>query len=386
MRIPPYGGTLVNRVASKEEQQQLLDELSKAPSIVLNERHRSDLYLLAVGAYSPLQGFMNSEVYRSVVETMHLPNGLPWTIPVTLAVHREEADKIRVRQKALLKDSSGLAIGVLVVEEKFPIDKRKELLAIYRTEDTNHPGVTKIFEMGDVLLAGEVTSLCDAPVSEFPDHERKPAETRAIFDQLRWNTIAAFQTRNPVHRAHEYLHKCALEIIDGLMLHPLVGETVATDVPAALRMECYGVLLKAYYPQNRVLLSVLPAAMRYAGPREAIFHAIIRRNYGCTHFIVGRDHAGVGQYYGSYDAQEIFREVDGDKLGIVPLFFDNAFFCRRCDQMATSKTCPHGEGDRISLSGTKLREMLRRGEVPPPEFTRPEVAEILLRAAKRNLL
>lgn len=386
MSIQAYGGILVNRLASGEEQLQLCDELRKAPCVVLNARQRSDLYLLGVGAFSPLQGFMNAEVYNSVVKTMHLPNGLPWTIPITLALHKEESDRIRVGQKTLLHDTSGSALGVLVVEEKFPYDKRTEALMVYRTTDTNHPGVAKIFEAGDVLLAGDITFLSNGIASEFSEDERSPAETRAIFRQRRWETIAAFQTRNPIHRAHEYLQKCAMEMVDGLLLHPLVGETATTDIPASVRMECYRELIKSYYPKDRVLLSVLPAAMRYAGPREAIFHAIIRRNYGCTHFIVGRDHAGVGNYYGSYDAQKIFDEIDREKLGIKPLFFENAFFCNQCGQMATAKTCPHAESERVSLSGTKLRELLRRGDVPPPEFTRPEVAEILLQASLRHLL
>ncbi len=382
----PYGGTLVSRMVTEEEQERLLDEQRGAPSIMLNAWQCSDLYLLGVGAYSPLRGFMNSEVYRSVVETMHLPNGLPWTIPITLAVRDADAEGIRVGQRVLLNHCSGAAVGILDVEEKYCIDNRKEALAVYRTDDANHPGVAKLLAMGSVLLAGEVRVFGDRFSTEFAEFERTPAETRAIFDRRGWRTVAAFQTRNPVHRAHEYLQKCALEIVDGLLLHPLVGDTAATDIPASIRMKCYRVLLESYYPQHRVLLSVLPAAMRYAGPREAIFHAIVRRNYGCTHFIVGRDHAGVGNYYGSYDAQKIFNEIETDTLGIQPLFFENAFFCKTCKQMATSKTCPHSEVERVSLSGTSLRQMLREGKLPPPEFTRPEVAEILLQAAKHHEL
>jgi sulfate adenylyltransferase len=339
----------------------------------------SDLYLIAVGGLSPLTGFMRQADYESVLDRMTLANGLPWSVPVTLAVSRDEAktfgpgDDIAVR-------SNGSVAAIVHVSEVFGWDREREAGRVYATTDRNHPGVARLDAMGDLLVAGTIDYLYEGDISGFPEYNLTPAQTRAEFDRRGWKTVVAFQTRNPVHRAHEYLQKCAMEIVDGLLLHPLVGDTKGDDVPADVRMECYETILEHYYPKNRVLLSVLPAAMRYAGPREAIFHAIMRRNYGCTHFIVGRDHAGVGNYYGTYDAQKIFDTVNLDKLGIQPLKFEHAFFCKACGQMVSPKTCPHGKEHHVFLSGTKVREMLARGERPPAEFSRPEVADVLVRA------
>jgi sulfate adenylyltransferase len=306
---------------------------------------------------------------------MQLANGLPWAIPITLAA--DASDAPAEGAEVALYDPEGTLRGVLSVQAVYEYDKSHEARQVYRTDDEAHPGVAAVYAQGDVLVAGPVTVL---PEVESIPYQLTPAETRAAIAERGWRTVVGFQTRNPVHRAHEYIQKCALEIVDGLLLHPLVGETKSDDIPADVRMRCYLALLEDYYPQNRVLFSTLPAAMRYAGPREAIFHALMRKNYGCTHFIVGRDHAGVGSYYGTYDAQLLFDQFDPAALGIAPLKFENSFYCRRCQGMASEKTCPHGEEDRVALSGTKVRNLLRVGELPPPEFSRPEVARILVDA------
>jgi len=373
----PYGGQLVELLASDEERDELLAEAHRLPAIRLDSRTLSDLELLTVGGYSPLRGFMTEAEYRTVVEEMALPSGLPWSIPITLAVPAEAAADLRVGRRVALCDTSGDPLAVLDVEDVFRRDKTREARLVYRTEDEAHPGVAALYASGDVLVGGPVRAIRLPEHRDFLPYRLTPRETRAVFRERGWRTIVGFQTRNPIHRAHEYLIKVALESVDGALIHPLVGDTKEDDIPASLRMRCYEVLIDRYFVKERVLLAVMPAAMRYAGPREAIFHAIIRKNYGCTHFIVGRDHAGVGNYYGTYDAQRIFDEVDLDLLGIEPIFFEHAFWCTRTGQMATSKTSPAGPDERIVLSGTKVRELLRAGLPLPPEFTRPEVAEIL---------
>jgi len=342
----------------------------------------SDLSCIATGVFSPLTGFVGRADYESILERMRLANGTVWSIPVTLAVSDEEAAAIRDGSTIALQNPDGRVVGTMDVVEKFPYDKRREAAAVYRTEDASHPGVARVYGQGGMLLAGPVRLLERAGHEPFTEFRRDPADTRRLFQSLGWRRVVGFQTRNPVHRAHEYIQKAALEICDGLLLNPLVGETKSDDISAATRMESYQVLLDRYYPKDRVVLSVFPAAMRYAGPREAIFHAMARKNYGCTHFIVGRDHAGVGNYYGTYDAQKIFDEFDPADLGITPLFFEHTFFCRKCGGMASSKTCPHDAASRVNLSGTEVRAMLLRGEVPPPEFTRAEVADVLIRGMR----
>lgn len=382
--IPAHGGQLVDRTLDNGEREALRQRAAFLPAVRLNARSISDLELLGNGGYSPLQGFMGRADYDSVVESMRLTCGLPWPMPVTLAVGRREAQGLQEGAQVALADEAGRVLAALELAEKFPYDKRREARAVYRTEDEAHPGVAALYRQGEVILAGAVRIIDPPPHDDFPRYRLTPAQTRAAFAERGWRTVVGFQTRNPVHRAHEYIQKCALETVDGLLLHPLVGETQAGDIPADVRMRCYEVLLERYYPADRVLLSVNPAAMRYAGPREAIFHAIIRKNYGCTHFIVGRDHAGVGDYYGPYDAQNIFGEFAPGELGITPMFFDNTFFCKRCAGMASAKTCPHQGEDRVILSGTQVREMLKAGMGPPPEFTRPEVAEVLIQAMQER--
>lgn len=380
--IEPHGGKLVNRIVEGKERDALLEKVPHLKKVVLNDREVSDLELIAIGGFSPLEGFMTRDEYHNVMDTMKLTSGLPWTIPITLSVTREEADTLQVGKEVTLVDKDGIVLGVLYLEEKYPHDKDKEATEVYGTSDTAHPGVARLFEMGDVLLGGKVSVLNRPKHQDFLKYRLDPAETRRVFKERGWKRVVGFQTRNPIHRAHEYIQKCALETVDGLLIHPIVGETKGDDIPAHIRMRCYEVLIENYYPRDRVLLGVLPAAMRYAGPREAIFHALIRKNYGCTHFIVGRDHAGVGSYYGSFDAHYIFDEFEPSEIGITPMFFDHTFYCKRCEEMASYKTCPHDSSHHITLSGTKVREMLREGSVPPPEFTRPEVAQVLIDAMK----
>jgi len=326
---------------------------------------------------------MTSADYHSSLKDMHLTSGVVWPIPITLAVAAEEAKGLRDGQEVALCEPDGRVLAILTLREKYGCDREEEARHVYRTTEARHPGVARLYAQGDVLLGGDVAVVNRPQNATFPQYRYDPARTRAIFAERGWKRIVGFQTRNPTHRAHEYIQKCALEIVDGLYFNPLVGETKSDDVPAAVRMLSYEKLIANYYPANRVLLGVLPAAMRYAGPREAVFHAIMRKNYGCTHFIVGRDHAGVGSYYGPYDAQHIFDEFRPGELEITPLFYDNTFYCRRCGGMASAKTCPHGDSDHVTFSGTKVREMLSQGQVPPPEFTRPEVAEVLIAGMKR---
>ena len=375
--IAPHGGQLVNRVLRGELCAAALERAASFPRVPLTRMAVSDLEMISVGAFSPLTGFMTRADYDSVIDTMHLSNGLAWSIPVTLPVDDEIAAGLQEGQEVALMDGDQV-MGIMTIAEKFPADKEREAREVYRTTEEAHPGVARLYRHGSWLLGGEVFLLNPPQECEFPELRHEPAQTRRMFAARGWRRTVAFQTRNPIHRAHEYIQKTALEIVDGLFLHPLVGETKSDDIPADVRIESYQAILRDYYPADRVLLGVFPAAMRYAGPREAIFHAIARKNYGCTHFIVGRDHAGVGKYYGTYDAHYIFDEFDPGELGITPLFFDYTFFCKKCGAVVSAKTCPHSKDDWVYLSGTQVREMLERGEMLPAEFTRPEVSRVLM--------
>lgn len=378
--IQPHGGVLVNRILPAEAQGKLIDNLERFPSLTLTQRQWSDVVLIAHGGYSPLSGFIGERNYRAVVREGRLSNGLAWTIPILLLVHEDEKDRFKIGNDVILRDRDGKNLAVLHLSEIYRVDKDELARSVWQTTDTQHPGIRQLFDEGTIALAGEIDIVrleYDAIIQRY---HRTPAETREYFKKKGWKTIAAFQTRNPVHRAHEYIQKVTLELVDGLLLHPLVGETKQGDIPADVRMECYRVLLENYYPADRVLLSVMPGAMRYAGPREAIHHAIIRQNYGCTHFIVGRDHAGVGSYYGTYDAQRIFDDYTKDELAITPLKFENTSYCKWCASIASERTCPHPQDSRVSLSGTKVREHLELGLPLPAEFSRPEVVEVLLKA------
>ncbi len=378
--IAAHGGTLINRLASAEQKATFQDKAEILPRVTLDERAASDLVMIAIGGFSPITGFMKQADYDRVVTDMRMADGTPWSVPVTLSVTEAVAEPLQIGSLIRLDDSTGRFIGVLELSEKYTYDKKKEAINVYRTDEDKHPGVKVIYEQGPINLAGDVWLLERDPHPLFPDYQIDPAESRKLFSERGWKTVVGFQTRNPIHRAHEYIQKCALETVDGLFLHPLVGATKKDDIPADVRMRCYEIMMEHYFPQDRVILAINPSAMRYAGPREAIFHALIRKNYGCTHFIVGRDHAGVGDYYGTYDAQHIFDEFEPSELGITPMKFEHAFYCTRTVTMATTKTSPSKPEERIHLSGTKVREMLRRGEMPPPEFSRPEVAAELARA------
>jgi sulfate adenylyltransferase len=380
--IAPHGGELVLNMAGDAERAELQERARDLPEIVVGSRQLADLEMLAIGAYSPLDGFMKRADYVGVVDGMHLENGLPWSVPITLSVTSEQAASLKEGSQVALINEHGTLQAVMLVEEKYGYDKEREASKVYRTTEEAHPGVKVVYQQGDMLLGGPVRVVA-LPNQAFASYRFTPTQSRQQFTERGWKRVVGFQTRNPVHRAHEYIQKCAMETVDGLYLHPLVGDTKGDDIPAAVRMRCYEVLLENYYPNDRVMLGVLPAAMRYAGPREAIFHALMRKNYGCSHFIVGRDHAGVGNYYGTYDAHYIFAEFDPAKLGIAPMFFDHTFYCRACDSMASSKTCPHGNEDHVTLSGTKVRQMLLAGEIPPREFSRPEVAKILIEAMRQ---
>ena len=381
--IAPHGGKLINRVVDSKERDRLLGLAPKLPKVVLNAREMADVDMIAVGAMSPLEGFMSKADYEGVVNTRRLKRGLPWTVPVVLAVKPgAAADQYKEGSEVALETQDGQLLAILAVESKWKMDKGHEARQVLRTDDKAHPGVQYLDGIGDTYLGGRISVVNRLRYEKYENRRLDPVETRTLFKQKGWKTVVAFQTRNPIHRAHEYLTKCALEVCDGLMLHPLMGETKSDDVPADVRMKCYEALLAGYYPKERTALVVYPQAMRYGGPSEAVLHALCRKNYGVTHFIVGRDHAGVGKYYGSYDAQKLFDEFEPGEIGINLLKFENSFWCKRTGGMASTKSSPAGPEERVELSGTQVRDMLRAGTMPPPEFSRPEIAKILIDAMR----
>jgi sulfate adenylyltransferase len=378
--VPPHGGKLRPLLLEGEECKQNLGKANRLPKIRLSSRETSDLIMMAIGAFSPLNGFMGKDDYENVVENMQLSNGILWPIPITLSVTKKQAESLPLESEvALVDDESDETMGIMTIQEKFTYNKKNESRKVFLTDDEAHPGVAKVYTQKEILLGGPLKALSEGPYPKiYGKHYGRPKETRKIFKKHGWSTVAAFQTRNPIHRSHEYCTKIALEVSDGILIHPLVGKLKAGDIPADIRMKCYEILLQKYYPKDRVVLKVYPMEMRYGGPREALLHAVFRQNYGCSHLIIGRDHAGVGDYYGPFDAQNIFTEIENDALHIKPLNIDWTFWCHKCDGMASMKTCPHSKEDRVLISGTKVRELLANGEMPPKEFSRPEVAEILV--------
>lgn len=371
--VTPHGGKLVDRTVSGNEAEQLRAHAAALPKVTLTDTQTADLEMIAIGAMSPIEGFLGKDDYESVVERCRLADGTVWSLPITLRVQ----DASFTGDEIALESPDGQLLAVMQVTERFEGDKSREAQLVYGTTEEAHPGVAILYSQGDVILGGPV-QVFDVQPNLFGQFLQTPRETRAAIEAHGWKTVVGFQTRNPVHRAHEYILKCSMEIVDGLLLHPLVGRTKDGDIPADVRMKCYDVLLENYFPQDRVHLSVFPAAMRYAGPREAVFHAMTRKNYGCSHFIVGRDHAGVGNYYSTYEAQEFLSQFTPEELGMTILKYEHSFYCTKCEGMGSAKTCPHGSDDHVFLSGTKVREMLGKGETPPAQFSRPEVAQVLI--------
>jgi sulfate adenylyltransferase len=365
----PYGGKLVDRVLSSEAKDKALKDMAELPRIVLDKTAALDVEKIAYGAFSPLEGFMGSEEYKSVVSSSTLPNGLPWTIPIIFGPPQETTDKLELDTEiALIYQEKPIAI--LHLQEKYGFSKKELAKEVYGTTDATHPDVTKIEKMGGTLLSGKIDLIERISSSD----ELTPKETRAEFERRNWETVVAFQTRNPPHVAHEYIQRCALELVDGLFIHPVVGELKPDDFPPQAVVETYNYLVGNYYPANRVFLSPFSIAMRYAGPKAAVFLAIIRKNYGCTHFIVGRDMAGVGSYYDPYGAQTMLRQLN---VGIEPMAFRESYYCSRCRSVATEKTCSHSPENHIKISGTKLRQLIAAKTHPPAEIMRPEIADIL---------
>lgn len=377
MSIAPHGGELINRLLSGADLDAAKEKAAGLPKITVDTYAAFDIDGIAKGIFSPLTGFCTEAEVKNILDNMELKPGVPWTIPLLLAVSQEVGDGLKVGSDVAIEDDEGDIVAILHLSEKYSLDLKDTARKIYKTDEDAHPGAAYTMSLGPVCLAGDLDVL-KARTVDHQEFNLTPAETRAAFKEAGWKRIVAFQTRNPIHRAHEYLTKCALENCDGLLIHPLMGTTKSDDIPGDVRMKCYNVLMDKYYAHDHVKLSIMPVNMRYAGPKEAVMHAIIRKNYGCTHFIVGRDHAGVGSYYGTYDAHEIFDKLNLDDLGISPMFFDHSFFCKACGSMGSIKTCPHGNDQHVFLSGTKVREMLEKSEMPPEEFTRPEVAKVLI--------
>ncbi|MCZ6836349.1 MAG: sulfate adenylyltransferase [Planctomycetota bacterium] len=383
--ISPHGGTLVNRFAAPADTDSLRADAGNLPSITLSSKQACDLEMIAIGAFSPLTGFVGKADFESICLNKRLAAGSAWPIPITLAIDEETKSSLSEGGKAALYHADGTLLAIIDVQEIYAHDKALEIPNVFGTEDEAHPGVKAVMDEGEWLVGGPIHVLTVTPEHEpgeqFTEHRLAPAQTRAAFAERGWKTVSAFQTRNPIHRAHEYLCKCAQEITDGILIHPLVGETKPGDIPADVRMECYQTIIEHYFHPDHTMLSVMPGAMRYAGPREAILHALVRQNYGISHFIVGRDHAGVGDYYGTYDAQNIFDEFEPGEIEVEILKFEHAAWSNKAQGMVSGKTFPKIKGDQVFLSGTKVRELLEKGERPPAEFSRPEVADVLIKWA-----
>ena len=382
-QIPPHGGELVNRLLSGEKRKFWVKKGEKLPSITVDNYMLSDIEMIACGAMSPLEGFMCRDDYNHVVEHMRLTSGLPWPMPIVLGVSRDQADEFDVGAQIALKDDEGTVIAILHLQEKYLVNKKREIAKVYQTTDIAHPGVAYVVEKrGDVLLGGDIDIVNMPKHKKFGEFRLTPFETRHMFEQRGWSKIVGFQTKNPIHRAHEYLLKCALEICDGLLIHPLLCDSDNNSLEDEVKMSCYSTLKKNYYPEDRVILSVFPGNTKYAGPREAVLHTIIRKNFGCTHFIVGRDHAEVGNYYKAYESQNVFKEFGPHELEITPLLFENAVYCKKCEDMVSQKTCPHSAKEHVSLNSSEVDKLLKKGERPPKEFMRPEIADILIKSLK----
>jgi len=377
--VPPHGGKLVKRLLEGEELAEAKKRADEFPKVYMASRETSDLLMIGMGALSPLTGFMGKKDWKGICDEFKMGSGVFWPIPITLSISKDEALGLKEGKEVALIDRVGNELmGSMKIEERYTIDKPLECKQIFRTDDPRHPGVAKVMAQGEVNLAGQVKifSELDYP-DRFPGLYAHPEETRALFEERGWRTIAALQLRNPMHRSHEYLAKIALEVSDGLFIHQIVGRLKEGDIPAEVRVKCVEILVDHYFPKERVVNKAYPMEMRYAGPREALLHAIFRQNFGASHMIIGRDHAGVGDYYGPFDAQKIFNEIPEDALAIKMLPIDWTFYCYKCKGMASFKTCPHGKEDHLNLSGTLLRKMLREGKSLPEEFSRPEVLSIL---------
>ena len=379
MSALPHGGKLINRYVDPSRMDEMLNKCSRLKTWLPSERELSDLEMIASGAYSPLTGFMNRSDFRAVLDSMRLSKGLVWPLPVTLAVSQSFGVSLKPGEEIALLDETHRPIAIMIVADVYDYNPMEYAHKAYKTTEQSHPGVSALYASGPIMVGGEVALLRRRDHKQFAHYRLDPAETRELFESRKWKTIAGFQTRSPIHRDHEYLQKCALEMVDGLFIHPTVGEA-KEDIPADVRMRCYEALIDNYYPKERVALAVNPAAVRHAGPREALFHALVRKNYGCTHFIVGRDHAGFGSTYGPFEAHDLFQQFDAKEVGITPVFYDNAFFCKACSGMATVKTCCHTDVARVTFSGAAVREMLQKGRPLPQEYTRAEIGVILMEA------
>lgn len=384
MLIPPHGGDLVDLRLSSKERERVIEDSRNYPRLTLDRQEIDDIEMLATGVYSPLRGFMGQSDFFSVLKEMRLADGTVWPLPVTLRASQEEVDRIGTSDWIVLEDTTGTTLAVMELEERFLAERNFTAKAVYGTDDPNHPGVRTLLKEGEVCLGGTLRVVTLPLRKRFLPYRLEPTETRREFEKRGWKQVVGFQTRNPLHHAHEYIQKCALEEVDGLILQPVVDDPKPDDVPPDVRIKTYETIFEYYYPPEHSMISIFPEFMRYAGPKEAVLHALCRKNYGCSHFIVGRDHAGVGHYYGRYDAQQIFTRFEPSEISIIPIFFEEAFYCRRCGNMATTKTCPHKSEEHIIYSGTQIRRMLREGQAPPEEFTRPEVADILIKAYRER--